>query len=152
MSSPTIGRLAFLKRFDQYSSRAMKTGMQFTKPQAGLEDLLDVPTWFGLLGPDRQVGDDDVGLRLLEDLDRCRPSGRGRLGDLLGEVLAKAVVRHPAHEPRSPRFRDVGELDRVFWPDQIASDRSLPTLSESMSNAALELDVADVVAAEVDVA
>src|SRR5436309_3205089 len=33
MSSPTIGRFAFLKRLDQYSSRAMNTGMQFTKPQ-----------------------------------------------------------------------------------------------------------------------
>ena len=33
MSSPTIGRPFFLKRLPQYSSRAMKTGMQFTKPQ-----------------------------------------------------------------------------------------------------------------------
>src|SRR4026207_332637 len=33
MSSPTIGRPAFLKRLPQYSSLAMKTGMQLTKPQ-----------------------------------------------------------------------------------------------------------------------
>ena len=33
MSSPMIGRPAFLKRFCQYGSRAMKTGMQLTKPQ-----------------------------------------------------------------------------------------------------------------------
>ena len=33
MSSPTIGSPAFLKRLFQYSSRAMNTGMQFTKPQ-----------------------------------------------------------------------------------------------------------------------
>ena len=35
---------------------------------AGLEDLLDVPLG-RLLGADRQVGDDDVGVRVLEDLD-----------------------------------------------------------------------------------
>ena len=34
---------------------------------AGLEDLLDVPLG-RLLGADRQVGDDDVGARVLEDL------------------------------------------------------------------------------------
>ncbi len=39
----------------------------------------------------------------------------------------------------------------LFWPDQIACERSLPTLSESMSKAADELDVPDVIAAEVDV-
>ncbi len=33
MSSPTIGRPALRKRSPQYSSRAMNTGMQFTKPQ-----------------------------------------------------------------------------------------------------------------------
>src|SRR5215469_12383070 len=33
MSSPTIGRPAFLKRLFQYCSRAMNTGMQFTNPQ-----------------------------------------------------------------------------------------------------------------------
>src|SRR5207302_3363662 len=32
MSSPTIGRPAFLNRLFQYGSRAMKTGMQFTNP------------------------------------------------------------------------------------------------------------------------
>ena len=40
---------------------------------AGLEHLLDVPLG-RLLGADRQVGDDDVGLRVLEDLRRCRRS------------------------------------------------------------------------------
>ena len=33
MSSPTIGRPAFLNRLFQYSSRAMKTGMQLTIAQ-----------------------------------------------------------------------------------------------------------------------
>ena len=33
MSSPMIGRPAFSKRFCQYASRAMNTGMQLTKPQ-----------------------------------------------------------------------------------------------------------------------
>ena len=45
---------------------------------AGLEDLLDVPLG-RLLGADRQVGDDDVGVRVLEDLRRCRRSRPGAL-------------------------------------------------------------------------
>ena len=61
---------------------------------AGLEHLLDVPLG-GLLGADRQVGDDDVGLGVLEDLDDVGGLA-GRLGDLLLEVLAEAVVRHAA--------------------------------------------------------
>ena len=51
----------------------------------------------------------------------------------------------------TPSFGTSGELQRVVLARQIASERSLPTLSASMSNAADELDVADVVAAEVDV-
>ena len=42
---------------------------------AGRERLLDVPLG-GLLGAHRQVADEDVGLRLLEDRRRCRRSGR----------------------------------------------------------------------------
>ena len=59
---------------------------------------------------------------------------------------------HPALD----RDAELGQLPSpnlsvLFWPAKIASERSLPTLSASMSNAARELDVADVVAAEVDV-
>ena len=46
------------------------------EPDAGLEGLLDVPLR-RLLGADRQVRDHDVDLALLEDAERCRPSGRG---------------------------------------------------------------------------
>src|SRR3954454_10699505 len=48
---------------------------------AGLEDLLDVPLR-RLLGADRQVGHDDVGVRLLEDRDDV-----GRLALGLGDPL-----------------------------------------------------------------
>src|SRR3954464_282032 len=106
MSSPTIGRFALRKRLFQYSSRAMKTGMQFTKPQPAsricstyhfvpcsvptANNLRTRPAWSR-----RQIADDDVGLGLLEDLDDVDGRARG-LGDLLRQVLAEAVVRHPA--------------------------------------------------------
>ena len=68
MSSPMIGRPFSSKRFCQYFSRAMKTGMQLTSATAGLEALLGVPLR-RRLGADREVADDDVGLGLLEDPD-----------------------------------------------------------------------------------
>ena len=44
--------------------------------------------------------------------------------------------------PRStltPRFGTSANLIVLFWPDQIASERSLPTFSASMSKAATNL-------------
>src|SRR4051794_21200364 len=116
---------------------------------AGLEDLLDVPLR-GLLGADREVGDDDVGVGLLEDRDDV---GRLALGlrDLLGQVLAEAVVRHAAVHGDAELLRHLGELDRVvrIGPDRLAE--ILADLRAVDVERARELDVADVVAAEVDV-
>ncbi len=115
---------------------------------AGLEHLLDVPLG-RLLGADRQVGDDDVGLRVLEDLDDVGRLAR-RLRDLLREVLAEAVVRHAAVD-RHVEVRDVGELDRVVLagPDRLGEVLADLLLVDVERGG--ELDVADVVAAEVDV-
>ena len=115
---------------------------------AGLEDLLGVPLRRGL-GADREVVDDDVGARLLEDLDDVGRLARCLLDDL-GEVLADAVVRHAARD-RDARLRHVGELDRVVRvrPDRVGevdADLALDDVERGR-----ELDVGDVVAAEVDV-
>src|SRR4051794_36554093 len=116
---------------------------------AGLEDLLDVPLG-RLLGADGQVGDDDVRVRLLEDRDDV---GRlaGRLGDLLRGVLADAVMGHPTMDLDAELLRQLGELDRVVGvgPDRLAE--VLAHLRLVDVEGARELDVADVVAAEVDV-
>ena len=76
--------------------------------------------------------------------------GAGRLLDDLREVLAEPVVGHAARD-LDARLRHVGELDRVV---RVGPDR----LGEVLADLALddveggdELDVADVVAAEVDV-
>ena len=61
---------------------------------AGLQRLLDVPLG-RLLGADRQVADQHVGLGLLEDADDVGGFARG-FGDLLFQVLAEAVVGHAA--------------------------------------------------------
>ena len=77
---------------------------------AGLQRLLDVPLG-RLLGADRQVADEDVGLRLLEDADDVGGLA-GRLGDLLLQVLAEPVVGHAAMD-LDAELGHVGELDRV---------------------------------------
>ena len=119
-----------------------------TIAHAGLEDLLGVPLR-RRLGADREVADDDVGLRLLEDPDDVVGLAR-RLLDDLGEVLADAVVGHAAGD-RDAGLRHVGELDRVVRvrPDrvgEILADLALDDVERGR-----ELDVRDVVAAEVDV-
>src|SRR3954468_12681942 len=117
---------------------------------AGLEDLLDVPLR-ALLGADRQIAHDDVGLGFLEDLDDVDRRARS-LGDLLGQVLAEAVVRHPALDLHA-QVRDVvlDELDRVVLagPDRLGE--VLADLVGVDVERRRELDVADVVAAEIDV-
>ena len=115
---------------------------------AGLQGLLDVPLRGGL-GADRQVRDEHVRLGRLEDADDVVGLAR-RLLDDLAQVLAEAVVRHAAMH-RHPEVRHVGELDRVVLtrPDglrQILADLLLVDVERRD-----ELDVADVVAAEVDV-
>src|SRR6185436_7564269 len=114
----------------------------------GLEHLLDVPLG-RLLGADRQVRDDDVGSRVLEDLDDVGRLAR-RLLDPLREVLAEAVVRHAAVD-RHVEVRHVGELDRVVLagPDRLGE--VLADLLLVDVEGGRELHVADVVAAEVDV-
>ena len=115
---------------------------------ARLEDLLRVPLR-RRLGADGEVVDDDVGPRVLEDLHDV--VGRaGRLLDDLREVLADPVVRHPARD-RDPGVRDVGELDRVVRvrPDRVGEVDADLALDDVERGG--ELDVRDVVPAEVDV-
>ena len=99
--------------------------------------------------PTGQVRDDDVDLALLEDADDV---GRraGRLLDDLAEVLAEAVVGHPALDLDAEvrhLLEDVGVVrlgvDRL---GQVLADLVLVDVEGGH-----ELDVADVVAAELDV-
>src|SRR3954469_29723 len=116
---------------------------------AGLEDLLDVPLG-RLLGADREVGDDDVGVRVLEDLDDVGGLA-GRLGDLLLEVLAQAVVRHAAVDGHAEVRRHLRELGRVVGVGPDGLPEVLADLRLVDVEGARELDVVDVVAAEIDV-
>ena len=74
----------------------------------------------------------------------------GRLLDDLREVLADAVVRHAARDVDAG-LRHVGELDRVVRerPDRVGE--ILADLALDDVEGGGELDVRDVVAAEVDV-
>ena len=124
----------------------MKTGIALTNADAGLEGLLGVPLR-RLLAADREVGDHHVDLALLEDPDDVG-RGAGGLLDDLAEVLAQAVVGHAALD-RDAQVGDLLEDDRVV---RLGVDR----LGEVLADLVLvdvegghELDVADVVAAEV---
>ena len=88
-------------------------------------------------------------MRLLEDADDVGGLARG-LGDLLLQVLAEAVVGHAALD-LDAQLGDVGELDRVVLarPDRLGE--VLADLLGVDVEGGDELDVADVVAAEVDV-
>jgi DNA-binding transcriptional ArsR family regulator len=118
------------------------------EPDAGLEGLLDVPLG-RLFAAHREVGDHDVDPALLEDADDVRRRAR-RLLDDLAEVLAETVVRHPAVD----RHAEVGDL----LEDEGVVRLGIDGLGEVLAHLVLvdvegghELDVADVVPAEVDV-
>src|SRR4029077_298989 len=115
---------------------------------AGLEGLLDVPLR-RFLAANRQVGDHDVDLALLEDADDVG-RGPGRLLDDLAQVLAEAVVGH------APLDLDAEVLD-LLADDRVVRLR-VDRLGQVLADLVLvdverghELDVADVVAAAVDV-
>ena len=148
MSSPTIGSPCLVEALRPVVLARDEHGDAVHEAAAGLEDLLDVPLG-RLLGADRQVGDDDVGLRLLEDLHDVGGLAR-RLRDLLLEVLAETVVRHAAVDGHA-EVRHVGELDGVVLagPDRLGEVLADLVLVDVECGA--ELDVADVVAAEVNV-
>ena len=92
---------------------------------------------------------DDIGAGLLEDPDDVIGLA-GRLLDDLADVLAEPVVGHAARDADSA-LGDVGELDRVVGvrPDRVGE--VLADLRRRDVERGSELDVPDVVAAEVDV-
>src|SRR5437867_5004461 len=118
------------------------------KADPGGQRLLDVPLG-RLFRADRQVADEHVGLALLEDADDVRGFA-GRLLDDVGQVLADAVMGHaslylharPWHFRELHRVVRLGE-DRVR---EVEADLVLVDVERGH-----ELDVPDVVAAEVDV-
>ncbi len=113
-----------------------------------LEDLLRVPLG-GLLGADGEVVDDDVRVRLAEDLDDVVRVAR-RLLDHVGDVLAEAVVGHAAGDGDTG-LRDVGEAVRVVRVGPDGVGEVLADLVLRDVEGGRELHVAHVVAAEVDV-
>ena len=81
------------------------------EPATGLNYLLDVPLGC-VLAADWQVGDDNISLCVTQDLDDVG-SLTGRLRDPLLEVLAKAIVGHPAVDVDAKLLGDLRELHRV---------------------------------------
>ena len=123
-------------------------GQAVDEADPGRERLLDVPLG-RVLGADRQVTDQHVGLGLLEDADDV-----GGLPGALVIFSFRYLPRPSWVMPRStltPRLRHLGELDRVVLarPDRLGE--VLADLLDVDVEGGDELDVADVVAAEIDV-
>ncbi len=118
------------------------------EPDPRVERLLDVPLG-GLLGADGQVADQHVRVRLLQDPDDVVRLAR-RLRDLLLQVLAEPVVGHPAVDGDA-QVRDVGERHGVVLAGEDRLGEVLADLLRIDVEGRRELDVADVVPAEVDV-
>ena len=98
----------------------------------------------GLLRTDGQVRDEDVGARVAQCLRYVDGLG-GRLLDRLAVVGAESVERRPSlHE--HTELRDVRELDRVV---DAREDRLAEVETDLVGGN--ELDITDVVAAELDV-
>ncbi len=149
MSSPTIGSPRLFEALVPVVLARDEHRDAVDEAAAGLEHLLDVPLG-RLLGADGQVGDDDVGVRVLEDLTMSAVSP----GALV--IFSLRYLPRPSWViPRctgTPSLRGtLANLIVLFWPAQIASPRSLPTFVGVDVEGGGELDVADVVAAEVDV-
>jgi hypothetical protein len=116
---------------------------------ARLDDLLHVPLG-GLLRADREVRDDDVRARVVEHLGDVHGRSRG-LGDLLRQVAAQAVVGHAAHDLHARGSDLAGEVQRVVLAGEDGLGEVLAHLRAVDVEGGGELDVAHVVAAEVDV-
>jgi hypothetical protein len=103
----------------------------------------------GLLGSDRQVADEHVGLRVLQHLDHVGLGQLG-LGDHVSVVGAQAVERATAVDLHA-RVGHVGEPDRVVRLGQDGlGDVGAHLLGIDVERGH-DLDVADVVAAQLDV-
>jgi hypothetical protein len=125
-----------------------ENGQAVDEADAGGEGLLDVPLG-RLLGADREVADEDVRLGVLEDPDDVGRLAWG-LGDLLLQILAEAVMGHAAVD-LDPDLRHLRELDRVVLAREDRLGQVLADLVGVDVEGGGELDVAHVVAAEVDV-
>jgi hypothetical protein len=110
--------------------------------------LLDVPLR-RLFGADREVADEHVRPGLLEDADDVRGLA-GRLLHHVRQVLANSVVRHAAAHLDTQR-RDIAELHCVVRAGKDRLRKVEPYFRLVDVERRDELDVADVVAAEVDV-
>ena len=115
---------------------------------AGLQAGLGIVA-LGLLGADREVGDQHVGPGVAQGLAHVDGRGRGLL-DHLAVVLAQAVEGGPALDG-DPHLADVGEADGVVQPGvdglaEVGADLGLVHVERGDGD-----DVADVVPTEIDV-
>ena len=151
MSSPMIGSRRSSNRLRHGVARGDEDRDAVDEGAAGLERLLGVPLGRRLLRADRQVADQHVGPGLAQ-----------RTGDVVGgrasdsstvplQVPAEPVERRAAAAPSTPERRHVGEADSVVGRrldrlGQVAADLAGVDVERGR-----ELDVADVVAAQLDV-
>ena len=148
MSSPTIGTPGVGELLRPRRVAGDEHRQRVDEGDAGVDRALRVEA-VRVLAADRQVGHEDVDLGVLEHLDDVDRLLVGLLDDL-AVVVAETVVGVAALDDDAVR-RDVGDVDRVV----LAGDDRLGEVATDLLAVDVErgdeLDVADVVAAEVDV-
>ena len=148
MSSPMIGTPASVNFCAHVGVAGDEHRQRVDERDPGVDRALGVEA-VGVLGAHRQVGDQHVGLGVLEDLDDVHRALVGLL-DHLAVVLAEAVEGVAALDGDAER-RHVADLDRVV----LAGHDRLGQVAADLLGVDVErgdeLDVADVVLAELDV-
>jgi hypothetical protein len=127
----------------------MNTGMQFTKPQPASM----ICSTYHFVACSEPTGRYETTTSVRVSLEHLRDvDGRARrLGDPLRQVLAEAVMGHAALHLDAQRGDLAGEVDRVVLAGE---DRLREVLADLLAvdvERCGELDVAHVVAAEIDV-
>ena len=142
------GQTAFFETILPVGLRGDEDRDAVDESAACIKDLFDVP-FGGGFGTDREIRDNHVCVRFFEDADDIVRRARRFLNDL-SKIFAKAIVGHAA-EDANAEAGDLCELNRVIRLGenglaQIFSDFGFIDVERRC-----ELDIADMVAAEIDV-
>lgn len=148
MSSPTIGTPASVNLSAHSLVPADEDRESVDERDLGVDGALRVELRSDL-GTDGEVADENVDLLVLEDLDDVDRGVRGLL-DRLAVVLAQAVVGVAALDGHA-RVRHVRDLDGVVLAGSDGVREVEADLLRVDVEGGDELDVADVVLAELDV-
>lgn len=111
----------------------------------GAEDLLHIPLG-GFLTANRQIADNYISLRALENVDHICGGAR-RLGDHLRKIFAQTVMGHPSLH-FYPRVRHLTKLEGIVGGNEYGLRQVLTHFILIDIKGSHKLDIADMVSSE----